>query len=284
MGELAEDEMADKFPDENLMILKVKLNDEEPWYVDYVNYIVKKVIPPKWTPERRKRFFSQVRNYFWDEPYAFRLCLDNVMRRCVAETKYLKSWHTAILVPPGDIIVPRLQEERFTKQDSIGLVSLKMLKIIHSIRRIEPLWIRRSNLPGRYQSLISAFNFYKTLKHLFLQDAIQHIRGFGIRCIDLLYRTCYKEIDDTGSRSHSIGMEVIALVVLLVIDVNKQWLWLAIKRWWMCKLRIGPTFVGEGDKVGDVFLIEVDFDGSCRGDGDFSLGRGDGVLILLSHT
>ncbi|GKD55418.1 reverse transcriptase domain-containing protein [Tanacetum coccineum] len=36
-----------------------------------------------WTPEKR-RFFSQVKNYFWDEPYAFKLCPDNIMRRCVA--------------------------------------------------------------------------------------------------------------------------------------------------------------------------------------------------------
>ncbi|GJR73286.1 reverse transcriptase domain-containing protein [Tanacetum coccineum] len=43
MGELAEDEITNKFPDENLMILKDKLNDEEPWYADYVNYIVEKV-------------------------------------------------------------------------------------------------------------------------------------------------------------------------------------------------------------------------------------------------
>ncbi|GJS52813.1 reverse transcriptase domain-containing protein [Tanacetum coccineum] len=35
MGELAEDEIADKFPDEHLMILKAKLNDEEPWSVGY---------------------------------------------------------------------------------------------------------------------------------------------------------------------------------------------------------------------------------------------------------
>ncbi|GJZ51159.1 reverse transcriptase domain-containing protein [Tanacetum coccineum] len=41
-------------------------------------------------PEKRKRFFSQVRNYFWDEPYAFRLCLDNVMRRYVARNEILE--------------------------------------------------------------------------------------------------------------------------------------------------------------------------------------------------
>ncbi|GJV99769.1 reverse transcriptase domain-containing protein [Tanacetum coccineum] len=48
------------------------------------------ILPPKWTPEKRRRFFSQVKNYFWDEPYAFRLCPDNVMRRCVAGSKILE--------------------------------------------------------------------------------------------------------------------------------------------------------------------------------------------------
>ncbi|GKA58608.1 hypothetical protein Tco_0757796 [Tanacetum coccineum] len=43
-----------------------------------------------------------------------------------------------------------------------------------------------------------------------------------------------------------------------------------------------PTFFGEGDKVCDevyeVFLLEVELDGACGGDGDFSLCSGDGVL------
>ncbi|GKC47805.1 reverse transcriptase domain-containing protein, partial [Tanacetum coccineum] len=73
----------------HLMILKAKLNDDEPWYADYVNYIVEKVVPPKWTPKMRKRFFSQVRNYFWDEP-SFSWCPDNVMRRCVAGDEILE--------------------------------------------------------------------------------------------------------------------------------------------------------------------------------------------------
>ncbi|GJT24612.1 hypothetical protein Tco_0894549 [Tanacetum coccineum] len=53
IGELAKEEIEDKFPDEHLMILKAKLNDEEPWYADYVNYIVGKVVPPKWTPKKK---------------------------------------------------------------------------------------------------------------------------------------------------------------------------------------------------------------------------------------
>ncbi|GKC42499.1 putative nucleotidyltransferase, ribonuclease H, partial [Tanacetum coccineum] len=84
LGTFAEEEITDEFPDEHLMILKAELNNDEPWYADYINYIVGKIIPPNWTPEKRRRFFSQVKYYFWDEPYAFKLCSDNVMRRCVA--------------------------------------------------------------------------------------------------------------------------------------------------------------------------------------------------------
>ncbi|GJZ28057.1 retrovirus-related pol polyprotein from transposon TNT 1-94 [Tanacetum coccineum] len=54
IGELTKEEIVDEFPNEHLMILKAKFNDDEPWYADYVNYIVGKVVPPKWTPERKK--------------------------------------------------------------------------------------------------------------------------------------------------------------------------------------------------------------------------------------
>ncbi|GKB18590.1 reverse transcriptase domain-containing protein, partial [Tanacetum coccineum] len=87
LGTFMEEEITDEFPDEHLMILKADLNSDEPWYADYVNYIVGKIVPPNWTPEKRRRFFSQVKNYFWDEPYAFKLCSDNVMRRCIAGNK-----------------------------------------------------------------------------------------------------------------------------------------------------------------------------------------------------
>ncbi|GKD55465.1 hypothetical protein Tco_1288852, partial [Tanacetum coccineum] len=90
MEVLTEREIADKFSDEHLMVLKSKFKDDEPWYADFVNYIVGKVVPPNWTFEKRKRFFSQVKTYFWEEPYAFKLCADNIMRRCVAGSETLE--------------------------------------------------------------------------------------------------------------------------------------------------------------------------------------------------
>ncbi|GKB91394.1 reverse transcriptase domain-containing protein [Tanacetum coccineum] len=90
LGLFTKEEIADEFPDEHLMMLKAKPNDDEPWYADYVNYIVGKIVPLRWKPKKRRRFFSQVKNYFWDKLYAFRLCPDNIMRRCVAESEILE--------------------------------------------------------------------------------------------------------------------------------------------------------------------------------------------------
>ncbi|GKG13739.1 reverse transcriptase domain-containing protein, partial [Tanacetum coccineum] len=60
MEVLTEMEITDEFLDEHLMMLKAKLNEVEPQFTDYVNYLVGEVVPPKWTSERRKRFYSQV--------------------------------------------------------------------------------------------------------------------------------------------------------------------------------------------------------------------------------
>ncbi|GJX12026.1 reverse transcriptase domain-containing protein [Tanacetum coccineum] len=90
LGTFTEEEITDEFPDEHLMIMKAELNNNEPWYADYVNYIVGKIVPPNWTPKKRRRFFSQVKYYFWDELYAFKLCPNNVMRSCVVGREILE--------------------------------------------------------------------------------------------------------------------------------------------------------------------------------------------------
>ncbi|GJS36623.1 reverse transcriptase domain-containing protein [Tanacetum coccineum] len=87
---LTKREIADKFFDEHLMVLKSKFINDELWYADFVYYIVGKIFPPNWTFEKRKRFFLQVKTYFWDEPYAFKLCADNIMRRCVVGSETLE--------------------------------------------------------------------------------------------------------------------------------------------------------------------------------------------------
>ena len=73
----------DEFPDEKLFAIEEKR--AVPWFADYVNYLVAKVIPPEFNYQKKKRFFAHLKHYYWEEPILYRHCADQVIRRCVPE-------------------------------------------------------------------------------------------------------------------------------------------------------------------------------------------------------
>ena len=76
----------ERFPDEALMLIKETMN---PWYADFANYLSADIMPPDMSSHQRKKFLSDVKRYLWDEPYLFRVCADEMIRRCVAEEEML---------------------------------------------------------------------------------------------------------------------------------------------------------------------------------------------------
>ena len=73
----------ESFLDEQLFVIQ----DKEPWYADFVNYLASGVIRDDLTFQERKKFFSMVEHYMWDEPYLFKYCPDQIIRRCVPESE-----------------------------------------------------------------------------------------------------------------------------------------------------------------------------------------------------
>ena len=71
----------DEFPDEKLLAIEDKR--AVPWFTDFVNYLVAKVIPPEFNYQQKKRFFAHLKHYYWEEPILYRHCADQVIRRCV---------------------------------------------------------------------------------------------------------------------------------------------------------------------------------------------------------
>nr|GEZ47654.1 reverse transcriptase domain-containing protein [Tanacetum cinerariifolium] len=59
-------------------------NPSTPWYTDLANYHVWNFIIKGMTAQQKKKFFKDARHYFWDDPYLFRTCADQIIRRCVA--------------------------------------------------------------------------------------------------------------------------------------------------------------------------------------------------------
>ena len=60
----------DSFPDEQLNVINASRTT--PWYADYANYIVAKFIPPSFTYQQKKKFFYDLRHYFWDDPHLYK--------------------------------------------------------------------------------------------------------------------------------------------------------------------------------------------------------------------
>ncbi|KAM2933093.1 hypothetical protein FF1_041090 [Malus domestica] len=72
------------FPDEQLMSIKVS----EPWYADLVNFLVTKQIPSTYTRHQRDKLRHDARFYVWDDPYLWKFCLDQIVRRCVHDSEF----------------------------------------------------------------------------------------------------------------------------------------------------------------------------------------------------
>nr|GFA40226.1 reverse transcriptase domain-containing protein [Tanacetum cinerariifolium] len=76
-------EINEAFPLETLN--KISHNDPStPWYADLANYHAGNFIIKGMTSQQKKKFFKDARHYVWDDPYLFRTCSDQIIRRCVA--------------------------------------------------------------------------------------------------------------------------------------------------------------------------------------------------------
>ncbi|GJR79600.1 reverse transcriptase domain-containing protein [Tanacetum coccineum] len=63
----------------------VALRDNStPWFADFANYHAGNFIVKGMSSQQENKFFKDVKHYFWDDPFLFKICTDQVIRRCVS--------------------------------------------------------------------------------------------------------------------------------------------------------------------------------------------------------
>nr|GEW60679.1 reverse transcriptase domain-containing protein [Tanacetum cinerariifolium]GEW78315.1 reverse transcriptase domain-containing protein [Tanacetum cinerariifolium] len=80
---LQKKEITETFPLETLGIIAFRGDFSTPWFADIANYHAGKFIMKWMSSQQKKKFFKEVNHYFLDDPYLFRICADQVIRRCV---------------------------------------------------------------------------------------------------------------------------------------------------------------------------------------------------------
>ncbi|GJR33475.1 reverse transcriptase domain-containing protein [Tanacetum coccineum] len=66
-----------------LETLGVSSSESTPWFADYANFHAGNFIIKGMTTQQKKKFFKDLKHYFWDDPYLFRISEDQIIRRCV---------------------------------------------------------------------------------------------------------------------------------------------------------------------------------------------------------
>nr|GEY12513.1 reverse transcriptase domain-containing protein [Tanacetum cinerariifolium] len=71
------------FPLETLSMVTFCGDSSAPWFADFTNYHAGNFIVKGMTSQQKNKFFEDVKHYFWDDPFLFKIFADQVIRRCV---------------------------------------------------------------------------------------------------------------------------------------------------------------------------------------------------------
>nr|GFA26995.1 reverse transcriptase domain-containing protein [Tanacetum cinerariifolium] len=69
-------EITKTFPLETLGMVTFRGDSNTPWFADIANYHAGNFIVKGMSSQQKKKFFKDVKHYFWDDPYLFRICAD----------------------------------------------------------------------------------------------------------------------------------------------------------------------------------------------------------------
>ncbi|GJR75644.1 reverse transcriptase domain-containing protein, partial [Tanacetum coccineum] len=76
-------EINESFPLETLNMVTFRGDSRTPWFADFANYHAGGFIVKGMSTQQKNKFFKDVKHYFWDDPFLFKICADQVIRRCV---------------------------------------------------------------------------------------------------------------------------------------------------------------------------------------------------------
>ena len=57
------------------------------WYANIVNFLITRQTPSHWSAQDKKCSMVEICNFFYDDPYLFKYCPNQIIRRCVPDNE-----------------------------------------------------------------------------------------------------------------------------------------------------------------------------------------------------
>nr|GEV22141.1 reverse transcriptase domain-containing protein [Tanacetum cinerariifolium] len=106
-------EINETFPLKTLSMLTFHGDSIALWFANFSNYHAGNFIVKDRSSQQKNKFFKDMKHYFWDDPFLFKICTDQVIWRCVHEKEALYILEACHNGPTGDIMVLTSPPRRF---------------------------------------------------------------------------------------------------------------------------------------------------------------------------
>nr|GEV07259.1 reverse transcriptase domain-containing protein [Tanacetum cinerariifolium] len=110
----------ESFPLETLNMVSFRGNSSTSWFTDFANYHVGNFVVKGMSSQHKNKFFTDAKHYFWDDPFLFKICADQVIRRYVHGQEAIDILKACHYGPTGGHHGPNSLLRRCLTSDSIG--------------------------------------------------------------------------------------------------------------------------------------------------------------------
>nr|GEV98677.1 reverse transcriptase domain-containing protein [Tanacetum cinerariifolium] len=138
-------EINESFPLETINLVSTHGNQSTPWFADFTNYHAGNFVIKGMSSQQKSKFFKDVKHYFWDDPFLFKIYVDQVIKRCVSGQEAVEILKACHFGPTGG----PFQSSRGNKY---------ILVVVDYLSK----WVEAKALPTNYARVVCKF-----LKNLF---------------------------------------------------------------------------------------------------------------------
>ena len=88
-----------------------------PWFANIVIFLATKDLSAHWSAQDKIKFLSEVKNFYCDDPYMFKYCLDKIFQICILNNEvssFIKFCHQ-LEACEGSLLIKKKDDYKIIK-------------------------------------------------------------------------------------------------------------------------------------------------------------------------